>query len=238
MRYSYKNGIDIYNDDSFNVMNGMPDNSIDLIVTDPPYDFISKSPIGGGFMTNENKKHLVNIDKTFGMSFNPDKFLINAKRVMKRFNLYVFTNKNLLCKYIDFAESNDYSWDILVWLKPNPVPIFNNHYLIDKEYIVYIRETGATFNTNLGYNNYFTYYKHPIGGGSKDTNHPTKKPIGLIKRFIMVSSNEGDLILDPFAGSGTTLIACNDLNRRCIGIEINSKYCDIAIKRLSQLTMF
>ena len=229
---NYQEMVGLHLGDCFEIIPLIPDKSIDMILTDPPYEFISKDPIGGGFMKNENKKHLVNIKESFGMSFNPENFLNSIKRIMKKYNLYVFTNKNLLCKYIDFAESNDYKWDILVWLKPNPVPIFNGHYLIDKEYIVYIRETGATFNTNLNYNNYFTYYFHPVGGGSKDTKHPTEKQIGLITRFAMISSNIDDIVLDPFMGSGTTGVACKNLKRRFIGIEKDEKYFEIAKRRI------
>ena len=114
-------------------MNEMEENSVDLIVTDPPYEFISKNPDGGGFMDQNNKKHLKNVKDSFGMSFKPKLFLESAKRVLKKMNIYIFCNKSLLLEYIQFAKDNGYSFDILVWIKPNPVPINNGHYLIDKE---------------------------------------------------------------------------------------------------------
>ena len=64
--------------------------------------------------------------------------------------------------------------------------------------------------------------------------HPAEFPIGLPNRVIEIYTNEGDTILDPFLGSGTTARACKDLGRKCIGIEISKKYCDIAVKRLGQ----
>ena len=223
----------IYNGDCIEIMKEIDDKSVDLIITDPPYEFISKSPYGGGFMSNENKKHLIAIDNSFGMSFNPKDFLQSIQRIMKKFNLYIYTNKSLLAEYINFAEVNNYKWEIIVWLKPNPVPTFKGHYLIDKEYILYIKETGATFNSDLGYHNYFTYFSHPIGRANKVTNHPTEKFINPIKKFIQISSNENALILDPFMGSGTTCMATKQLKRNFIGIEINQEYCKMAYERIN-----
>ena len=65
-------------------------------------------------------------------------------------------------------------------------------------------------------------------------NHPTQKPEALFERIILVSSNENDLILDPFAGSGTALRVCQQVNRKCIGIEINPDYVEMIQKRLSE----
>lgn len=183
-------------------------------------------------MSRENKKHLHAIKESFGLDFDPDLFLLEIKRVLKKFNAYIFTNKNLLLKYITFAEDNDYTWNILIWTKPNPVPIHNNHYLFDKEYCIFIREKGCFFNSELGYENYFTVFEYPIG--NNETEHPTEKPIKFIRRIIKISSKENDLVLDPFMGSGTSALACKGLNRNFIGFEINPDYCKIANKRLSQ----
>jgi len=68
--------------------------------------------------------------------------------------------------------------------------------------------------------------------------HPTPKPIDLMKQLILDNSNENDLILDPFLGGGTTAVAAKQLHRRYIGIEIIPKYCDIAKKRLGQEVLF
>jgi site-specific DNA-methyltransferase (adenine-specific) len=73
---------------------------------------------------------------------------------------------------------------------------------------------------------------HKIIPSAKE--HPTPKPISLMQWFIHLHSEKGDLILDPFMGSGTTLRAAKDLNRRAIGIEIEEKYCEIAAKRMAQ----
>ena len=96
-------------------------------------------------------------------------------------------------------------------------------------------------DNNFPQNNYVpniqTWYKK--GKESRDEHHATF-PSSLPKYFILHFTKPNDLILDPFLGSGTTAVACKELGRRCIGIEINSTYCDIAIKRLknTQKDMF
>ena len=80
--------------------------------------------------------------------------------------------------------------------------------------------------------NLFRYSSAFLPEGQED--HPTQKPEALMRQFIAHTTNPGDLILDPFMGSGTTLRAAKDLGRRAIGIELEEKYCEIAVKRLAQ----
>jgi site-specific DNA-methyltransferase (adenine-specific) len=222
--------IQLHLGDCIEFMKSMPDKSVDCICVDPPYEFISKSPDGGGFMSNENKRHLHKIRDSFGMSFDPLVFLGEAKRVSKVFNAYIFTNKTLLAKYIEFAEVNGYKWEILLWFKPNAVPINNGHYLIDKEYLIYIKQSGAYFNSDLGYDKYFTIHNHPIG--TKVTEHPTEKPVEFISKVLAISTKEGDTIADFYMGSGTTGVACKLLRRNFIGVEISPKYYELAKRRI------
>ena len=231
MKTDFENIIDtVIQGDCLEVMRQLPDQCVDLVLTDPPYEFISKKPYGGGFMTNENKKYLDRIKDSFGMSYCPELYLAECQRVLRKFNGYFFTNKSLLVKYICFAEQNKYKWDILIWHKPNPVPINNWHYLFDKEYIVYIRESGATFNSDLGYKSYCTIKSHPIG--TKETSHPTEKPLSILRDLICVSTNENDIVFDGYLGSGTTAVACYHTRRRYIGIELNDGYAEMARKRI------
>lgn len=222
----------IYNWDCLGFIDTIPAKSVDLILTDPPYEFISKNPVGWWFMKKENKRHLEELNNSFWMSFDPTQILESCKKICKKFNWYFFTNKNLLKNYISRADDNKYKRDVLLRLKPNPVPINNWHYLIDKEYIIYIHESWATFNSKLGYQNYFTYQSFPIW--KKEFDHPTIKPQHLLDRMIKISSNEWDLVFDPFMWSWTTAVACKELNRNFIGCEISAKYCEIAKKRIRE----
>lgn len=227
----------IYTGDCLDILNGgtIQDNSIDLLCVDPPYEFISKNPVGWWFMKKENKKHLEELNASFWMSYNPSEFLEVVGKKMKKFNAYIRTNKNLVQQYIQFAEEHGYKWEILLWLKSNPVPVNRGHYLIDKEYCIYIKETWATFNSDLWYKNYFTYEIHPIG--NRKYNHPTVKPLEFIERIIKVSTNEWDTVLDCYLWSWTTAVACKELWRNFIGIEINPEYVEIAEQRLREVDM-
>lgn len=220
--------------DAIEELRKLPDRSIDLCITDPPYQFISNNTNGGGFMSNGNKKHLDSIKDSFGLNYNPAMFLNELRRVMKFMNLYIFTNKNLLVEYLSFAREHKYSFDILKWLKPNPVPVNNGHYLIDTEYIVLMRERGSVFNSKLGYENYFTYFSHPIGRAGKVSSHPTEKPLDPITRMVRISSNVGDVVLDPYCGSGTILDAAKKMERQYIGVDNTKEWVEFSMQRLKQ----
>ena len=216
--------------DCYRVLKQIPADTVDLVVSDPPYEFVSKTPQGWGFMTHEKTKHFESINDSFGMTFDPDKYLKGCRRILKKFNGYFFTNKNLLMKYIAFAEKHGYKWDLLIWIKPNPVPCFNGHFMTDKEYCIFIREKGSCFNSKEDYKNYFTYFEEYAGGKKKL--HPTIKPLEFIEKMIRVSSREGDLVFDGFAGSGTTGVACKNLGMDYVLIEQNKEYVDLIHQRI------
>lgn len=134
-----------------------------------------------------------------------------------------------------FAEKNNCNFNILVWCKTNPVPTANNTWLPDLEYCLVFKGEGAP-RYNDGYSLKSKWYVSPINKGDKDTyGHPTIKPYELVKRHILHSTNENDIVFDPFCGSGTTCKACKDLNRQYIGFEINPSYYQIAIDRLNNI---
>ena len=222
--------------DCLELMKLMPDKSIDLVLTDPPYEFISKKHTWWWIYAPWNKKHLDELNDSFWMTFDPKYLLQEIKRTCKSFNAYIWTNKSLLLDYIKFAVENWYKRDLLIWIKDNPVPAFNWKYLNDKEYCIYIKESWSTFNTiKWEYERYFTYYKNSIW--NREFEHPTVKPVFMIQRQLEISSNEWDIVLDPFLWSWTTAVACKSLNRNWIWIEKEPKYVDIANKRLANTTI-
>ena len=150
---------------------------------------------------------------------------------MKKFYGYFFCNKTLVEEYIRFARENKFQYDVLVMAKSNPIPAYNNHHLSDLEYIIMIREKGSYFSKHKEIDDYRKFYLTSCKKGL----HPAEKPVDLLKRFVKVSSKEDDTILDPFMGSGTTGVACKELNRNFIGIELNEKYFEIAKNRIEEV---
>jgi DNA modification methylase len=150
---------------------------------------------------------------------------------MKKFYGYFFCNKTLVKDYIEYAKDNKMIYDILVMAKSNPIPSFNNHHLSDLEYIIMIREKGTYFSKHKNIDDFRKFYITSCKKGV----HPSQKPVELIERFISVSSQEGDTILDPFIGSGTTALAALNKQRHYIGFEINEKYFNIAQDRLKEM---
>ena len=96
------------------------------------------------------------------------------------------------------------------------------------EFILMLRKGKERYINDLGRSNVFVY---PNRQGDKW--HPTEKPVELMRDFIINSTNEGDKVLDPFMGSGSTCVACKQTNREYYGIEIDEKYYDIAKKRIN-----
>lgn len=216
----------VYCGDCLEILKDVPDKSIDLLVTDPPYE-LGKNKGGGLY---HKREWLKNVSKANLDNFNPHEFLNIIKPKLKIFNAYIFCSKELLVDYINFCQENGYKWDILIMAKNNPIPTKNNKYLSDKEYILFIRESGAYFNNNLPFESYFSVKR--VNVKPSTFGHPTEKQESIIKSFIEVSSKENDLILDPFLGSGTTAVACLNTNRKFIGIEKEKKYCEISENRI------
>lgn len=217
----------IYLGDSYELIKKLPDKSVDLVIIDPPYEIVSGG--GGGAFGVENRSYHEEVSKKLNYGITND-ILIELERVMKKTNIYIFCNKNQLKQYFNFYDGKNI--DLLVWHKKNPIPTVNNKYLSDLEYIVFIRDKGvAMYNT---YETSSKLYQTTTNKIDKDLYvHPTIKPIELIKRYILNSSLEGDLVLDTFLGSGTTAVACKETNRRYIGFEINEEYYKIAQDRLN-----
>ena len=226
----------IYCEDSYKAIKDIPDKSIDLIVTDPPY--LIESTTGG--KGNQLGKSITNMNEqlaqgefTKGIT---NELLEEMIRVMKKPNIYIWCNHKQIPQYLEFfVKERGFSFDILIWNKTNAVPLFNNKYLTDKEYCLYFRNGGYCNPPN--YESAKTIWEQPINIKDKKLyNHPTIKPLNMIKGIIENSSKEGDLVLDLFIGSGTTAVAANELNRKFIGFEIDPQYHKIAVDRVNGIT--
>ena len=224
----------IYNGDCLEVMKDIEDNSIDCIITDPPYELDNH----GGVAKGHNLERKLNRDKH--INFLSNGFDINVifkefERVIKKVNILIFCSNKQISKVMSWWEERKYSVTLLVWDKPNPISLCNGKHVSNLEFIVYVRGKGAT--NNLGYNKQFLKtYKYSVPH-SKIRLHPTQKSIELVEDLIKLHTEEGDVILDSFIGSGTTAIACINTNRNFIGIELDKEYCDIANKRIDAIKL-
>lgn len=225
----------IYNEDSYKAIKDLPDKCIDLIVTDPPY-LIKNTTAGGNSNLARSIQGMNNEIKDNKITDSIDiKILDEFVRVMKKVNIYIWCNKEQIPMYLDFfVIKNNCNFEIIIWKKTNAMPLFNNKYLSDKEFCLYFRRGGYCNPAN--YENAKTLWEMPINMKDKNLfDHPTIKPLEIIRVIIENSSNENDIVADFFLGSGTTAVACKDLNRQYIGFEIDKKWYDIAKDRLNNI---
>lgn len=200
---------EIIQGDCLEVMRGMPDKSFDLVIVDPPY--------GMSFQSNYRlKKH----EAIVGDDRFPVEAIDEFKRLARR-AVYMF------CRWDNLAELPKPK-SVLAWVK-------NNWSMGDLKH-----EHGRQWEACCFYpmedHEFITRIPDVITETRTGNNlHPTEKPVELIKKIL--AANVGDTILDPFMGSGTTLIAAKQLGRSATGIEISPEYCEIARKRLEQDTL-
>lgn len=202
-------------------------NTVDLVVIDPPY-LINLTKVKKPTKFNNYANDILDIKDGFNREI-----LDLLVQKMKKINIYIYCSKLQVPMYLNYFKDKNCNYEILAWHKTNPSPLVNNTYLPDTEYVLFFRQKGVRV-----YGNYHTKAKYYLSGTlqkeKKMYRHPTVKPIEFIERHIINSSNEGDLVLDCFAGSGTTLVACIKNNRNFIGFEREEKYCKIAEKRINE----
>ncbi len=120
------------------------------------------------------------------------------------------------------------------WLKTNPVPINSkrNYLSNGSEYFfMFVKDKKPTFNSK--YDN--AIYKYPLCHGHERTEHTTQKPLVLFEDLITKHSNPGDMVVDMYSGSGTTAVACENLDRRYLCVEKDENYFNISQDRLSKV---
>ena len=239
--------IDLRQGDCLELMKDIPDESIDLVVTDCPYHIVSggctnvkrdDEPSG---ISNRRNAFTQKNAKSGKLFDNNDiefkEWLPDLFRILKNdSHCYIMINARNLKELQQEAENVGFKFqNILIWRKNNATP--NRYYLNNCEFILMLRKGKARNINNMGTKNVLDI---PNIIGKKK--HPTEKPVELMKILIENSSNKNDVVIDPFMGVGTTGIACKELNRNFIGIELDEKYFEIAKKRIEeteeQLTLF
>ena len=232
MKERYK----LYNGDCLEIMDNIDDKSIDLIITDPPY-LHEKGGRGKMLLGDSLDRNKFNMKKM--SDFSKDdiyNFLIKTKRIMKKPQWYIFCSEKQIPYYLNWTLENKFKFNILTWNKP--LSIMNRErYSTNMEYIIRIYSNGCALNKlNLEKDKskkiYYSKYKVYSQIRGKQKLHPSQKPTEIIQEIIELSSNENDIILDPFMGSGSTGVACLNLNRKFIGIELDENYFNIAKDRI------
>jgi len=225
--------------DCRDVLSSVPAASVDLVVADPPYNL--GKDYGNGSDSQERDDYL-----EFTRAW-----LAEALRVLKPTgSIYVFMGFRYISRLFVMME-DDYRLNFNGWISWHYTQGMGRTKGFSPRHddILYFSKSDKyTFNLDSVRvpQKYYRLRNNMRGANPGDvwefshvhycqdsrTGHPTQKPEGLIERIILASSSDGDLVVDPFAGSGTTLRVCQQTDRRCTGIEINPEYCDLIQSRL------
>jgi site-specific DNA-methyltransferase (adenine-specific) len=255
--YYEKTGFVLYNDDSLKILAQLPENSVDMIFADPPYNLSN-----GGFSVHAGRMVSVNKgdwDKSKGFKDDYDfhyKWLEATKRVLKPGgSLWVSGTYHSIYQCGHALQSLGYHiLNDISWFKPNAAPNLScRFFTASHETLIWARkDKGAKHTFNYGamkdgqWNGDFL--KKPnmqmrsvwaIGTPKPDEKkfgkHPTQKPHELLRRIVLASTNKGDLVLDPFTGSSTTGLAAVMHGRNFVGIDTEKKFLDLSIKRFEDI---
>lgn len=225
----------------------MTPESVDAIFADPPY-FLSN----GGQTCKNGKRSKVDKgqwDASKGLEQDHQfhhAWLSQCQRVLKKDGTIWISATHHTLFSIGFAlqELGYKILNLITWEKPNPPPNLSCRYFTHStEQIIWAAKNPgskhifnyADMKAENGARQMKTVWRFPAPSKAEKTHgkHPTQKPVALVQRCILASTSEGDLVLDPFCGSGTTGIACIQTRRRFIGIELSEEYVRIAEKRIN-----
>ena len=225
----------IYCEDSYKAIKDLPAHSVDCIYTDIPYLYI----VGGGGKSALGERTLKKRKELSDICNGIDYDILNDfVRVLKKINCFIWCSKMQIYDILNFFNelpNKTITFEILTWNKTNPTPSTNNVWLPDIEYCLYFREKGVSYNS--GYNLKSKWYASPANKIDKDYfAHPTIKPIELVNRHFLLLTQPIDIVVDFFMGSGTTCVACKDIERQYIGFEIEPKWFKVAQDRLTKTT--
>ena len=229
------------NSDCFEYLKKIDNNSISLIITDPPYliskasNFTSYSENASDFIKVKYGSHSIDFGDWDKKSLDLNSLLEEFYRVLKKGGtlliFYDIWKSEQLKKAAELTKFKQPR--IGIWLKTNAVPINSKiNYLSNAHefFFSFVKDKKPTFNST--YDN--GVYNFPLCHGHERKNHTTQKPLKLFSALIEKHSKEGDLVLDPFSGTGTTSEACLRLGRKFITIEKDPDYFKISEERIKQ----
>lgn len=204
--------------DCVDVLRALPDGCVDAIVTDPPYNAINRATSG-----------LRSLDKGLADSSPINiSFLVNEFWRIGRESFYVWCSDEQYTEWTMEFKQRGATTRICAWHKTNPSPMNGDKlWLSALELCVFARKPKATFNLHCAH----PVWDEPTEQG--DIDHPTPKPVSLMRRQLLASMPEGGVVLDPFCGSGSTGVAAVDSGYRFVGVEAHPKYAAIARRRIA-----
>ena len=224
------------NQDCYDFLATIPNNTIDLILTDPPYEISKPTNFQNGELKHDDTDRF-RISMDFGQW---DKEQQDLKKLCKEYYRVLKPHGTIIIfydiwkiSYLKEALEEDKFKQIrfIEWIKTNPVPINSSiNYLTNAREIAL---TGVKQSKPIFHSKYDNgIYQYPIYQG-KDRIHPTQKPLNLFIELLQKHSNVGDVVLDTFVGSGTTPVACLKTNRQFYGCELDINYYNQALKRIN-----
>ena len=243
----------LYEGDALAVMRSMPEDSVDCIWTDPPY-LLSNDGITcvAGKMVSVNKGEWdrsqgLELDHEFNLSWLSEchRILKPAGTIWVTGTVHVYLSVGMAMMQLGFRILNDITWE-----KTNPPPNLGRRcFTHSTETVLWATKApkGSKHRHVFNYHDMRaenggkqmqTVWRFPAAGKQEKTfgKHPTQKPVALIERCLRASTNAGDLVFDPFAGSGATGVAAIRLGRRFVGCERDEEYVQLILRRLSALT--
>lgn len=234
----------LYHGENEDILCNLPAYSFSVMITDPPYNF-TKSNCRK--MYKETSKKLISKSALYDYNDGGEEcriktqfgekeinaFLDQIPRLMKKMNAFIFCAEAQLSAYIAWAERHGYKFAILLWEKPLNI-ISKKRFSQNVEFIIRIYDNGTALN-NLEENELYNRVFHSRVVTKKK--HPTQKPTEIFERLIKLTTQEGDAVLDPFLGSGTTAVAAKRLGRIYVGIERDDKFFATAEERVASVAM-
>lgn len=230
--------IDFKNCDYKDLLKQMKEDGIkvDLILTDPPYCVSRDYQLGFSNMGRSGMNY-----GEWDYGFNQTEWIeLSADIVKPGGSVIIFNDWKNFSYLVESLEKNGFLIkDLIRWEKTNPMPRnVNSRYVTDFEMAIWAVKAKKKGNVKWTFNKpedvpYLKpCYRTGVVLGGKKRIHPTQKSLELFESIIKVHTNEGELVFDPFCGSGTTAVACKNTNRNFIGSEIDSNYYEKALKRL------
>ena len=218
--------VTLYHGDCREVLAGMDARSVDAVITDPPYS----ARTHGMAKTNRGKGHGVKAVEFASLSQEElSTLLAECGRVTRRW-LIATLDYNHAFKLDETPPNGLRALRVGVWVKPNPMPQIS----ADRpgqgwEAIAFMHRADEKPTWHGG--GRAGVWTFPV---AQNQGHPTAKPLAMVRDWVRLFTNPGDTVLDPFAGSGTTLRAAVDEGRKAIGVELEERYCEVIAKRLAQ----